>query len=324
MVDALQERVKKHIGCDDWQSHYGIMQPSTISLKRKLGETPDYSKYWNNKALPLNTKFDEFGVAMVPSGLYHFWGYISPLRNAQSIHEIEDYPIDVFDKLNTSELESQVDAAHSAGQIVNGWIGMMYENAWQIRGLEQFLMDLIDRPSWAECLLERMTQRNLNIGRIFAHIGVDYVITGDDVANQNAPMFSIEIWRQMMLSRWRRVWHEIKCINSSVKIWYHSDGNIIDMVPHLVDAGVDILNPLQPECLDIDKVFRDFGHLITLHGCIGTQSTMPFGTPAEVRNRVKDVINKYGRNGGLIIAPTHVLEPDVPIENIEAFCQACS
>jgi uroporphyrinogen decarboxylase len=80
---------------------------------------------------------------------------------------------------------------------------------------------------------------------------------------------------------------------------------------------------LQPECLDVDEVHRRWGNRLTFDGCMGTQSTMPFGTPAQVRMRVKECVAKYGRKGGLILAPTHTLEPEVPIANVEAFVEAC-
>ena len=90
-----------------------------------------------------------------------------------------------------------------------------------------------------------------------------------------------------------------------------------------IEAGVDILNPLQPECLDVDAVYEQYGDRLSFDGCIGTQSTMPWGTPDDVRARVDEVIGKYGQDGGLIISPTHVLEPEVPLENIDALFDAC-
>ena len=147
--------------------------------------------------------------------------------------------------------------------------------------------------------------------------------TSDDVASQKSLMFTPELWRKMMFSRWAKVWRAIKDIHPKVKIWYHSDGNVIDIIPDMIDAGLDVLNPVQPECMDLDEVHRRFGKHVTFDGGMGTQSTMPWGTPEDVRNRVRELIDKYGRNGGLIVSPTHILEPEVPIANIEALCQAC-
>ena len=320
----LRKRVIEHIGTDDFATHYGYMRQAHLSLKSPPYLKPlDFAKYWQGKDLPEGTVINEAGVAEVPSGLYHFFGYVSPLRNATDISDIEHYPMPDLSQWDDSHLARQVEAAHAQGKIAAGWVGHMYETAWQIRGYEQFLIDLIDRPAWAECLLQRLAENNLIKARAFARARVDIIKCGDDVANQNALMFAPKLWRKMMLSRWAEIWAEAKRICPQVKIWYHSDGNISCIVEDLVDAGVDILNPLQPECMDLDDVHRRVGGRATFDGCIGTQSTMPQGSASDVRARVKQVIDEYGRGGGLIISPTHVLEPDVPLANIDALAQAC-
>ena len=320
----LERRVREHIGGGDIASHYGFFRPAGLDIPRPVNLPPlDYSKYWQGQTLPEGTTFDAFGVAMVPSGFYHFWGYVSPLRNAKTLAEIEGYPLDDYSTWDFSSLAKQVAGAHASGKVAVGWVGHMYETAWQIRGYEQFLMDLIEQPAWAECLLERLFRQNFARACAFARAGADYLTCGDDVANQRALMFSPQIWRTLIHSRWCKLWAEVKSIQPATKIWYHSDGNVEGIIGELVDAGLDILNPLQPECLDIDAVYARHHRRLSFDGCIGTQSTMPHGSPADVRRRVQEVIDKYGRQGGLIISPTHVLEPEVPIANIDAFAQAC-
>jgi len=323
-TDDLQRRVIEHIGTEDIGSHYGFYASAGLSLKRPEGLAPlDYSRYWENEDLPEGTTFDGHGVAMVPAHFYHFWGYLSPLRNAASLKEIEEYPLDDMSDWDGSHMPEQVAEAHDAGKVAVGSVGHMYETAWQIRGYEQFLLDTVERPAWAECLLQRLADQNMIKAVAFARAGADMIHCGDDVANQKALMFAPETWRKLMHSRWAKIWRAVKEIHPEIRIWYHSDGNIGAIVPDLVEAGLDILNPLQPECLDIDAIHRRFGDRLTFDGCIGTQSTMPWGTPGDVRARVKEVIEKYGRNGGLIIAPTHVLEPEVPLANIDALVEAC-
>jgi len=113
----------------------------------------------HGQELPPGTTFDGNGVAMVPSGYFHFWGYVSPLRNAESLAEIENYPLTDVTGWDFSHMPAEVAAAHAAGQIAVIWVGHMYEIAWQIRGYEQFLLDTIERPAWAECLLNGCTSR---------------------------------------------------------------------------------------------------------------------------------------------------------------------
>jgi uroporphyrinogen decarboxylase len=323
-VEDLRQRVVEHIGGKDPAVHYGMARQRAIAPVRPEGVSrPDFSKYWEGQTLPPGTRINASGVAMVPSGYYHFWGYVSPLRNATSLAELENYPIDDIARHDCTAMRPAVEAAHAEGRYAVGWAGHMFEEAWQIRGLTEFLMDLIEQPAWAECLLERIMQRNLLAAKAAAAAGVDLLRTGDDVATQQALMFSPDTWRRLMLPRWRTVWQAAKAVHPGIRIWYHSDGNILDIIPDLIEAGVDVLNPLQPECLDIDEVYRRHGSRLVMDGCMGTQSTMPFGTPTDVRLRVRELIGKYGRNGGLILSPTHVLEPEVPLANIDAFCGAC-
>lgn len=324
MTADLEKRVKEHIGTERWGEHFGIFMPQGIGPQRPATlPKPDYTPYWEGQELPPGTVFDGFGVAMVPSGFYHFWGYISPLRNATSLRDIEEYPLEDYSRWDFSAMAGQVQAAHQAGHYAQAWVGHMYESAWQIRGYEQFLMDLIEQPAWAECLLERLFQQNLVKARAAAQAGADLITTGDDVASQTALIFSKDIWKRLIFSRWAAVWAEIKRIHPAARIWYHSDGNILDIIPEMIGAGLDILNPVQPECMDLDELYRRFGQQLTFDGAIGTQTTMPFGTADDVRRRVREVIDKYGRQGGLIVSPTHVLEPEVPLANIDALFETC-
>jgi len=322
-TEDLRRRVVEHIGTENIAGHYGFYASAGVSLKRPEGLPPlDFSRYWHGVELPEGTRMSG-GVARVPCDFFHFTHIVSPLRHATSLKEIEDYPFDDMHGWACSMTPEQVQQAHTDGRIVVGWVGHMYETAWQIRGLEQFLIDLVERPAWAECLLQRLADQNLIKATAYAQAGADLITTGDDVANQKALMFSPDMWRRIFHSRWAKIWRRVKEINPSTRIWYHSDGRIDAAVPDLIDAGLDILNPVQPECVDTDAIHKRFGHHLTFDGCIGTQSTMPWGTPDEVRARVKECIGKYGRNGGLMLAPTHVLEPEVPLANIDALFDAC-
>ncbi len=323
-TEDLRRRVVEHIGTDDVEGHFGLMRTRQVRPTRPADKPPlDFSSYWDDDDLPENATLNEMGVARVPSGFYHFWGYVSPLRNAAELREIEEYPIDDCADWDTGHLADEVAAAHADGRIAVGWIGHMHEDAWQIRGYEQFLMDMIERPAWAHTLLERIAERNMHRAEAAARAGVDYLRCGDDVANQKAMMFSVPMWRDFMLARWSKVWARVAELSPETAVWYHSDGNIEPIVAELLDAGVRILNPLQPECLDIADLHQRFGNRVVFDGCIGTQSTMPWGTPDDVRQRVREVIEAWGRQGGLIVSPTHVLEPEVPIANIEALVDAC-
>ena len=135
-------------------------------------------------------------------------------------------------------------------------------------------------------------------------------------------ILSPEVWRKWLKPRLRRAIQAAKQVNPDVICYYHSDGNIEAVVPDLIETGVEILNPIQPECMDPLAIKKRYGKELTLWGTIGTQRLMPFGTPREVKSTVESMIRELGYNGGLVIAPTHILEPEVPWENILALVDA--
>jgi uroporphyrinogen decarboxylase len=137
-------------------------------------------------------------------------------------------------------------------------------------------------------------------------------------------MFQPELWRDVMKPRWAKVMAAARAIKPDIQIWYHSDGNLEVILDDLVEIGVTILNPVQPECMDPVALRKRYGKGLAFDGCVGTQTTFPFGTPQDMRDRVRELADTLdGLNGGLMLSPTHVLEPEVPAENVEAFFEAC-
>jgi uroporphyrinogen decarboxylase len=200
----------------------------------------------------------------------------------------------------------------------------MYENSWQIRGYEEFLMDLLTQQEWAELLLDRFCENNVRTAAAVARAGYDCLSTGDDVANQNALMMRPAVWRELMKPRWARVIEAARTIKPDIHVWYHSDGNVEEILDDLVEIGITILNPVQPECMDPVRIRRRFGKRLAFDGCIGTQTTFPFGKPADMRRVIRELASALdAKSGGLMLSPTHVLEPEVPPENVVAFFEAC-
>ena len=149
-------------------------------------------------------------------------------------------------------------------------------------------------------------------------------MTGDDIATQIAMMFQPDLWRETMKIRWAKVYAAARAIKPDIHIWYHTDGNAAEELDDLVEIGIDILNPVQPECIDPIAIRKRFGNRLAFDGCIGTQTTFPFGTPENMKKVVTDLTQALdAQNGGLMLSPTHVLEPEVPPENVVAFFDAC-
>jgi len=323
----LGRRVREHLGLEpeaNLGAHFGTFGPRSARIERPEDYAePDWSVYFEDVARPEGSRFDGKGCLHIPASEYHFTHRISPLRNASSLADIESYPWPDWQKWSTAHFAAMVEEAHAAGRVARVSLTHMYEEAWQVRGYQEFLMDMIAEPEWPHYILERFKQRNKLVAVAAARAGVDLLHTGDDVANQNALMFSIEHWREFIKSRWAEVYAAARAENPDMQIWYHSDGNITEIIPELIEIGVDIFNPLQPECVDVAGIKRRYGSRIVIDGTIGTQTTMPFGSPDDVRACVRERVETLGADGALILSPTHVLEPEVPIPNILAFAEAC-
>ncbi len=286
---------------------------------------PDYASYFPEYRVGENGfTIDRNGCGHINHGFHHFTEYVSPLRNAGSFEEIEDYPIVSNAAFVDDRMREACTQAHEQGEFSIVFVGHMYETAWQVRGYEEFLMDLLVEPEWAESLLDRIHANNRRVAVAAATAGCDCIATGDDIANQNAMMFQPDLWRRIMKPRWAAVIAAAREIKPDIHVWYHSDGNIWDVLDDLVEIGITILNPVQPECLDPVAIRKRFGKRLAFDGCIGTQTTFPFGTPASMRTRVLELAEALdARNGGLMLSPTHILEPDVPPANVDAFFKAC-
>jgi len=282
---------------------------------------PDYSFYLGE--LPDGTVITEWGVAEVPVHLYHLTKMVHPMRNFTSICEIERYPFPDYEALYRHEdLGDRVAAVHGRGlAVVSGWT-TIFEQSWYLRGMENLMLDFFDRPELAEVLLDKVTAICCFIVRRFAQAGVDLVRTGDDIGMQRGMMISPEMWRRWLKPRLARLIEAAKSANPEVKVLYDSDGNFDPVIPDLIDVGVDVLAPIQPECNDPARLKREYGKYLSFWGSIGVQSTLPFGTVERVRQEVRERMDTIGRGGGLVIAPSHVIPPETPWENVLAFFDA--
>lgn len=269
-------------------------------------------------------RFNDWGVGFIRGSMHHFDLFIPSLDNAADIKELEDYPLpDYYDKRCWEHLEKEVTEYHARDLAVSGFLEMtMFEVAWQIRGIENFLMDLYFKPDWVELLLDRILEIRLFMAEKLTRVGVDVLKLGDDIGTQHGMMIPVKQWRQFFKPRLTKIIQHVKKLNPSIYIFYHSDGNVAEVIPDLMDAGIDILNPIQPECLDPVMVKSRYGNKLTLWGTIGTQSVLPFGTLKDVEENVKERLNTLKAGGGLVLEPTHVIEPEVPVENLIAYVEA--
>jgi uroporphyrinogen decarboxylase len=266
---------------------------------------------------------DEWGVWRRPGDFHHFARFESPLRELQDPDRLRDYPWPDLDQpYRFEQVRQRVAALHGQGLAVVGYAGSVFERSWSIRGLEELMMDLVRAPDLAHSLFERTAALQRHTAAQFAKAGVDIVITGDDVAGQNGLLMSLAMWRQFLKSRLAATVRAVKEANPGCRVFYHSDGNMEAIIPDLIQIGIDILNPVQPECMDPAAIKQTYGDHLSFWGTVSVQRTLPFGTPEAVRAEVRARIREVGRGGGFILAPAHVLGPETPWANIVAFFEA--
>ena len=197
------------------------------------------------------------------------------------------------------------------------YYGSHFEKANFARGIENFLADLAGEPEFAEQILSTIIRKNMvMLENMVYNPEIDGVLLGSDWGSQKTLLMSPSIWRDMIQPGEQQ---EYDLIHGAGKdVWIHSCGNIVQVLPELVKMGVNVLNPVQPECMDIGALKRDFGASLTFWGGISTQQTLPYGTPDEVKKETQQVIESMGEKGGYITAPAQEIQGDVPYENLKA------
>ena len=257
-------------------------------------------------------------------GAYHLTEMFHPLSFSETLDEIKSFPWhDLSDPALHQHLPESVDQVHAQGKVATlGLECSVFESSWYLRSMEGIYSDLLEENGIADWLFDRFMEQSTRMALAGAKAGVDLVRLGDDVGTQRGMMMSVPYWRKHLKGRLAQIVAAAKSVDNPPYVQYHSDGNVSDIVDDLIEIGIDILNPVQPECMSIDNVAPRWKDQLAFSGMIGTQTTMPFGKPSDVRNEVAQCARWVKEGARLVIAPTHVLEPDVPWENVIALSLA--
>ena len=205
--------------------------------------------------------------------------------------------------------------------IVGVTVTTMLETAVALRGLEKLMMDMVLDPELADRILDIPYRYHLTAARRLVGMGVDMIWIGDDVGTQRGMLISPELWRRYLKPRVAEFIRTIKDVSPGLKVAYHSDGNIHSIIPELIEIGIDVLNPVQPACMDPARIKAEFGDRLSFWGTIDEQHTLPFGSPDDVRQEVRQRLATVGKGGGLILGPTHHVQLDTPLENFRALVE---
>jgi uroporphyrinogen decarboxylase len=302
---------------------------NTYELERALGEDMLLTSVgWANSYYQQAGEYiDEWGIGWrsieysTPYGIGHYTEFSHhPLADE---HAIDSYqPPDPNRPELYQEAEWVLQNFKSDYWIVGVTVTTIFECAWALRGYERMLTDFALNPDLASRILDIPYLYHLTAAKRLTQMGVDMIWIGDDVGAQNSMLISPRMWRKFLKPRLANFIAELKTINSSLKVAYHSDGEISPIIGDLIEIGLDVLNPIQPASMDPVGLKKDFGDQLCFWGSIDEQHTLPFGSVTDVRAEVQTRLETLGKNGGLILGPTHHVQLDTPMENFWAMVHA--
>jgi uroporphyrinogen decarboxylase len=312
----VTDRLKRELNCETeralWERlgidkliHLGPIHPKALETE------------WHLQSLFSLWNVETVEIAQAGGSVYRE-SVNPPLALAGSVGEIDCFPWPRPADWDLSNIATEIDAWKDY-PILCGSSEPFYLYC-RLRGMEQALEDLISNPEIAEAILEHifLIDEGL-IRRILDAFSdrVDFVYLAEDLGTQESLLMSPKLWRKFLMPRMRKL---IELVHSyRIKVFHHDDGAVRSLLPELLEAGIDILNPIQWRCLGMDRelLARDFGEKVIFHGGVDNQLTLPFGTARQVREEVHDNLRIF-KDCRYVVAPCHNIQPNTPTENILA------
>jgi len=302
----------EYYGDNSWRQRKIEYIGGVTGVDNFMGQAPMESQ-------PDGSKRDIFGCSWLMGTTHHLvaWPLSEPTLGDYKLPDLKSYFTQHLHPLWPKELADSTDKYRLAGHSFG-----LFERAWSLRGFENFLMDLVAEEKFAEELLETITEWMLQSIDLLAEAPVDAVFLTDDHAGQRGMLMGAQRWRRLFKPKWRRIYDRIR--HYGLHTIMHMCGDNTEVIPDLIDVGLDMMESCQPECMDIYKLKREFGRDIRFWGGLGAQSIVPFGTPEEVRAETRKLKTQMGVGGGYILAMAKSPGEETPIVNIAAFFEEAS
>lgn len=240
---------------------------------------------------------------------------------------LDDYLTDGFpDPRDPGRLAPAVAPAmelRKAGKYTFGLFGSALYHLFSIRGIENALMDFHTNEAEMRRLIDSLCDYAIELTRCWASLDVDALLFTDDWGTQESLLISPATWRSFFKTSYKRLFEATH--RAGLDVFFHTCGNVTEIVDDLIEIGMDALDPVQTSAMDIDELARRFGGRVTFCGAIDVQHLLPYATPGQIKDTIKRTSDILGRPFGnaLILAPTNVITPDVSFENLRAMFEAC-
>ena len=300
---------------------------------RGIRDLPPAATLHRNKTRdPHSDYIDSWGSGQSEIKPGEWFPGVHPMPKATTIDDIENYPgwPDMSDPTRIAHVAAKAQRLADENQyaiMATPWLLFPLERAFAMQGMDVFLMNMALYPDFAEALLCKIAELCKELmGPFLAALGdnVDIIKIGDDIGTQDSLLMSPKMYRNILKPIHADFIQFIK-ERTSAKVFFHTDGDVFPLIKDFIEIGVDILNPIQTSAgkmANLAELKQRFGNDIVLCGGIDTHRVLPHGTPDEVRQEVKRVIDILGPGGGYMVASVHTIMNDVPPENVLAMVDA--
>jgi len=234
-----------------------------------------------------------------------------------------DFPSkEIFIRPEWKKQARQICAENRASFIIGNLGWGLFERSWNLRGFENLLVDMVNEPDFVEETMDRLMNLYLSFVEYTADLPIDGILFGDDWGDQRGIIIGPKRWRKFLKPRWAKIYEAVHAHGKYVL--HHSCGSVAEIMPDIIEIGIDVLESVQPEAAGMNpyELKKKWGDDIVFWGCLGSQSTLPFGGPDDIRREVQRLKAEMGRNGGYILAPAKPLQPGTPTENAVAVLEA--
>jgi len=267
---------------------------------------------------------NEFGMHMMPTQLY-VEVVKCPLENANTKQNIENYPFpDPYANGRFEKARRDIDVFGKDYFVIGDVEISLFEMAWHLTGLEKYLVGMLCDEPWVEPLNDRVEEWSTGLALQLVKAGVDAIWFGEDLGSQTSTLISPDDWRKRFKPRHKRMIETLRKENRELIVIMHSDGAVAPLIDDFIEIGIDVYNPVQPNVAGSDpqELKERYGEKISFFGGIDQQSLLPSGDIQMIRDDIKTRIGILGRNRGYLLAPAHILQPDVETSTIEEMIKA--
>jgi uroporphyrinogen decarboxylase len=334
MHTIAHKRLKEFLKIPDGEEAFRQFWLQTVEIDPRLNDIlgGDVAAFctskpdaWDLSFGPDNTFFDEWGASYaMPQGGFYYDYHSHPLAVVKTRADLEGYRWpDPLDPGRYRGLRQAVKKVYDQGQKAIMFTiapAGSWEHTWTLRGPEQAFIDLIDNREIYEEILERTVVFQIaQWEKALEQVGdlIDVASLSDDLGTQHGPMMSVKMYRDLFKPRLARIVNAIRS-HSKAKIYIHTDGSVYSFLPDLIEAGIEIINPVQKECknMELDRLKKEFGKHLTFWGASVRTKVLEFGTPPEISAEARETIHQLAPGGGFVFAPIHNIQPGVPPQNI--------